>query len=316
MSRFLFNDASLHGQFSSLSQFLSALALVFRMRDAMQKSGLRLEVSRLVTERATISTQTLRQVTTKVANVDIKRRVLSWLDKDGPFWDDPPIHSSDEYFECEGDIVTETGLGEACTLVALSTAAAVISMSPSKFTKHPLEVFWCCRPDGDRSWQIPNFVSESSLVAHLRSVEKPPTTWQQVLDWTKSNCPSLLLSAEILTQLPTTFFPSTAQRAQVLFKALDEINSALQEGNVARFDELRRLWMEGEKARMTDSSATEKSEFAAELNFQHPITKRAVACTWHAKIQTPQFRIHFEWPKQNSRDALFVGYFGPKITRR
>ena len=74
--------------------------------------------------------------------------------------------------------------------------------------------------------------------------------------------------------------------------------------------------MEGRLARMTDSSDTEKSEFAAELKFKHPATNRIVACTWHAKIKTPQFRIHFEWPKQRAADALFIGYFGPKLTKR
>jgi hypothetical protein len=72
--------------------------------------------------------------------------------------------------------------------------------------------------------------------------------------------------------------------------------------------------MEGEKARMTDSSATEKSDFAQALTFHHPVSGHAVVCAWHAKIKTLQFRIHFEWPKPNSGDRLFVAYFGPKIT--
>ncbi len=316
MSRFLFNDASLHGQFTSTSQFFSALTRVFRMRDAMRKSGFRLDVSRLVAERATISTQKLRQVVAKADNPENKRRVLSWLDKDGPFWDDLPIHSADEYFECGGNLVSGTALGEVCSLTALSTAAALISLTPSRFTDNPLEVFWRGRADGDRSWQIPNFWLEAPLVDYVRQIEKPPASWQQLLEWTRLNCPTLLLSPDILSQLPTTFSPFVAQRAQVLFKALQEINSALQQGNVTRFEELRRLWMEGGNARMTDSSDAEKAHFATALNFTHPITKRPIPCTWHAKIQTPRFRIHFEWPKQNARDALFIGYFGEKITKR
>jgi hypothetical protein len=316
MSRFLLNDASLHGQFASLPPFLAALGVVFQMRDAIQRSGFRLEVNRLVTQRAVINTHTFHQVISRVPNPEIKRSVLSWLDKDGPFWDDPPVHSGNEYFECEGEVVTGTALAEACTLMALFAESSVLSLTPSKFSRNPLAVFWRDRADGDQCWQIANFLSEPSLVAYLRNVEKPPASWRQLLDWTTINCPSLQLSPEILSQLPTTFFSSAAQRAQVLFKALHEINSALLSGDAKRFEELRRLWMEGDKARMTDSSDAEKADFAAGLNFKHPVTQRVIACTWHAKIKTPQLRIHFEWPKQNPQDALFIAYFGPKLTKR
>jgi hypothetical protein len=316
MSRFLFNDASLHGQFASGTQLFEAFGLIFRIRNEVQRSGFRLEVNRRITERPAITGQTLRQVIGKAGNPENKRRILSWLDKDGPFWDDPPIHSGSEYFECDGEVVTDTALAEACNLMALSTESAVVSLTPSKFSQNLIEILWRGRVDGDRSWQILNFFSEPLLVRYLNGIAKPPASWSQVLDWTKVNCPTLLLSPDILSQLPTTFFSSAAQRALVLFKALDEINSALQQGKTGKFDELRRLWMQGDKARMTDSSDGEKDDFATEMNFKHPVTRRVVACTWHAKIKTPQFRIHFEWPKQNEQDALFIGYFGPKLTKR
>jgi hypothetical protein len=38
-------------------------------------------------------------------------------------------------------------------------------------------------------------------------------------------------------------------------------------------------------------------------------------CPWHGKIQTPQFRIHFEWPIPAHQQRLKVLYIGPKITK-
>jgi hypothetical protein len=316
MSRFLFNDASLHGQFAAPSQFFGALGVIFRMRDAMQRAGFKLEVNRRLAESCPIGALTFREVINKISNPQNKRQVLTWLDRDGPFWDEPPIHSGSEYFECDGEVVTDTALAEACNLMMLFTDASLVSLNPSKFLQNTIEVNWRDRVDGDRCWLIQNFFSEAPLVEHLARIEKPLASWQQVVDWAKANCRSLLLSPDILAQLPSTFYPNAAQRAQVLFKALNEINLAIQTGKADRFEELRRLWMEGEKARITDSSDGEKADFASDLNFKHPMSGRVIACTWHAKIKTPQIRIHFEWPKQNVQDALFIGYFGPKLTKR
>jgi hypothetical protein len=98
--------------------------------------------------------------------------------------------------------------------------------------------------------------------------------------------------------------------------ALNEINAAIQQNNAARFEELRVLWFEGKYARFTDSSNGEKNEFRKRLTFNHPVTGQEVLCGWHAKIKSPQYRIHFEWPKQNPEDPLFVAYLGPKLTKR
>ena len=183
MSRFLFNDESLHGQFSSPGQFFEALGVIFRMRDAAQKAGFNLEVNRRIKERAAIKAQTLREVIGKTNNPENKRRILTWLDRDGPFWDDPPIHSDNEYFECNGEVVTETALAEACHLLMSLTEASVVSLNPSKFLTNTIEVFWRDRAEGDRSWPIRNFFSEPPFAEHLALIEKPPASWPQVVDW-------------------------------------------------------------------------------------------------------------------------------------
>lgn len=316
MTQFFLNDASLHGQFSTLADLIDSLLQIFNMRSVLNRSGYRLEVNRLLAARQAIDNQTFREVIGRDNNRERKRSILIWIDRDGPFWDDPLNHSLEEYFECENYLVTETALAEACSLAELSLSVSVLSLSPSNFLQNPLHVVWRARKDGDRSWPIQNFISELPLAEYLQSISKPLNSWEELLDWVNSNCPSLLLSPAIPSQLPTSFYSNVAQRAQVLLLALNEINTAIQNNDVERFEELRHLWFEGKNARLTDSSDSEKEEFKKKLTFTNPVTGQDILCGWHAKIKTPQYRIHFEWPKHSPDDALFIAYIGPKLTKR
>ena len=205
--------------------------------------------------------------------------------------------------------------------------AAAVSVSPSPYSADPTEVLWKRSSILELSFKIRNFCNEASLEVYLASVTPPPTSWEDLLARLTDKCPSLLLSPEIIRQLPTTFYPNVAERALVLFGALDEISRTIMEIAkenditkrellVAKRDELIGKWMTGGNARMSNSSKSEIDEFWREMTFKHPETGKPIACYWHAKIQTPQYRIHFEWPKAEAAERLFVGYFGEKITKR
>src|SRR5438552_7650150 len=164
MSRFLLNDASLHGQFPAAADFWPSLSTIFQMRKALERSGFRLEVNRMLAQRPTVNERSFREVVGGSNNRELVRSVLSWLDKDGPFWDDPAIHLAGEYFECNEELVTETALAEACNLLEYQVQLALLGFSPSRFFRNPLEVHWLGRIDGDRSWEVPNFCSEQPLL--------------------------------------------------------------------------------------------------------------------------------------------------------
>ncbi|MFN0043644.1 MAG: hypothetical protein ACKVSF_10595, partial [Alphaproteobacteria bacterium] len=87
------------------------------------------------------------------------------------------------------------------------------------------------------------------------------------------------------------------------------------EGPNAR--ELRQQHFVGDRARFSDESARNKVEFSAAMTFVDPDNaNRRIFCPWHGKIQTPQFRIHFEWPVPVGQQLLKVLYIGPKITKQ
>jgi hypothetical protein len=84
-----------------------------------------------------------------------------------------------------------------------------------------------------------------------------------------------------------------------------------------RSQELYQQFFTGERARFSDESERNKRAFRTQMSFVDPEdVTREIFCPWHGKIQTPQFRIHFEWPVPIDQQRLKVLYIGPKITKQ
>ena len=316
MSRFLFNDASLHGQFYSNADALKALGAVLQLRTVLRRASRPLEISRCAADRPLVGTNTLRAVLGADSDRDRQRAVMRWFDLDGPHWDITPAHDAGEYFEVGGEPVTESALAEAAMLLINGGVAATVSLIPSLYIIDPINVFWRARQNGDIHTEVRNFCDEPPLQVYLQSVIQSPASWKELIKRLEAACPSLLLSPDFIHQLPTTFYPNVAERAIILFSVLEETNQAIIRGDVAKRDELIGKWMTGGNSRISNSSQSEIDDFGKDMTFKHPVTDALIPCYWHAKIQTPQYRIHFEWPKANARAPLFVGYFGEKITKR
>lgn len=311
----LFNDASLHGQFGAPEPFRESLRTLWEIRSFLVGKGLHLKVCRSVRGRKVTQSQTFYDFLGSMPR-EIKTRVLLWLDRDGPFWDDNRGHSEDEYFECCGELVTDTGAAEAAFLRAEGAAAWLFSINPSQFLANPLAVQWCGRPGGDLVVEISNGWTLEHAEQCASAFERPLRSWSDLLDWARRECLHLELSTKIAEQLPTHFIPNVANRSKVLLGALNQIIGFLKAGNDQEFNKMCADWMQGERARFSPSSASELNEFSKELTFLHPRNGEKVLCSWHGKIQTPQYRIHFEWPLPEGEEQLFVAYIGPKITKR
>lgn len=72
----------------------------------------------------------------------------------------------------------------------------------------------------------------------------------------------------------------------------------------------------GEKALFTDESDGNKSYFRKDLTFEdmsNPGQEKLYS--WHGKIKTPQYRVHFSWPLTEKQEYIDIVYIGPKITK-
>ncbi len=294
---------------------MDSMRNLWKIRNTLVASGLQLRVCRSVKLRQVTSTETFNQFLGVIPR-DFKARLLIWLDREGPFWDDERKHAEEEYFECSGEPVTDTGAAEAAYLQSEAVTSWLFSLIPSNFLIDPLPVNWLDREDGDLCLEIPNGWNLDHAQNCISALEKPFSSWAELLEWANRECDNLILSPMIQSQLPLQFYPYVAQRSKVLLSILDQIIGFKKSNNVSEFEEIRKKWMHGDNARFTPSSDMELRDFNSELTFIHPLTKKRIKCSWHGKIQTPQFRIHYEWPLPAGESRLFVAYIGPKITKK
>ena len=233
MPHFLLNDASLHGQFTSFADVIAPLKRVYEIRQELQKNGFKLGIHSRVSARPATAEGDLRNALFRANRRDITALILTWFDKDGPFWDNPPRHNPNEYFECNDDLVTDSALAEAAILILEEgrPEADTVSFRPSRFEQDPLSVLWRERPGGDLSVLVRNHVSAETLPIRLQELERPVQSWTELLQRLHQKCPNLLFSSQILGQLGSNFEPNVAERCLVLLPLLDQLVFAARERN-------------------------------------------------------------------------------------
>lgn len=156
--RFLFNDASWDGTCVSLEEFRMCLRFVFESVGILRAQGAGLEVSHGFFNRPLAFATTVREAVAMLPP-DQKRRVHLWVDREGPFWDRPAVHSSSEYFDCMGAVVTETALAESAQLKHWNEEAFLVSLPGGRYTAPELEIVWHEGPYGTLTLTVTNAAS-------------------------------------------------------------------------------------------------------------------------------------------------------------
>ena len=317
---FLFNELSVHGQFTDLSAFRTAVGRVMDIRAVMQRFGRDLYCHRNV-----VNSQVTPDVTMPRAVQALDRNsrgaLLAWLTRHGPFWEDVREHGGEDYLDCwkyEGGIVTDTAVGEAAYGCLHGRDRGLVSMSPSAWLFSPVPVD---RHDEDdvRRVGVRNYWEVDVLEAALEELRPPPGSWRDLEATARARCPGLVLAPASFAPLAGhPFNPGVADRILLRLIVLHELANCFDQHG-ERTPEGHRLYREhftGDKAWFSDSSDREKRDFRNELTFPNPAEPGAsLFCGWHGKVKTPQFRIHFSWPVR-ANEPLYVVYVGPKITKR
>lgn len=311
------NDLSICAQYADSKDFLSDLDALMRVRMKFTDLEHQLFCSRTLHTRLVTPNLSFREAV-KSAPKNVVQLVLAWLTKNGPFWEDLRTSNEDDYFEYEGEDVTDLGLGEAARRKILGLDANCFSFANGGFDHSPIKIQHGLSESPFGHIPVPNIWDISTLHQRVLSSAPTPTNWIQMLELAQSRFDKLFLHSNIIDALKKeTFSHYVVERIFVLLGVLQEfMDCRHDDGSYSdRNHELIAQHFSGKKAWFTDESETNIQNFSADMSFPDPENEgKKVLCSWHGKIKTPQYRIHFEWPV-DQREKLRIFYIGPKITK-
>lgn len=320
----LFNDLSLHGQFGELRSFEASLTTLMQIREIARQYGRAVPCLRSINQAQVTSSVRLFQVLDRLS-LDRRRAILQWLARDGPFWDDNRHHTSDEWYEFRGTIVTDTALGEAAWGSIHRIDTRLVSLSPSNWEIAPITIDEVQSSGSRMETSVENYWSTATIENALKSAPIPISSWHELREVSLARCGHLQIAADAFEPIgghPFVF--SAAQRILFILVTLNRLKQCFdasgqwtQEGHFIYRDYFTgKKGSGGRGALFSDSSDKEKSDFTKEMTFNHPSKNNTkIFCPWHGKIQTPQMRVHFTHPIRHD-EPLAIVYIGPKITKR
>lgn len=314
------NGQSLHGQFRSSSDFGAALARVMAMRRVARRFDRDIHCDGGILSRHASPDVPVQKAVIAWLSPDQRRAAMQWWTRGGPFWDADRRHGADDWFECQGEIVTDDTLGEAAYRMAVGLECDTVSFTPSNWTLSPLMVRW--RRDvrsEDLRLAVRNFWEAGELRAILLKAAPPISSWNQLRDTAVKHFANLRFGPECFDPLRGLPFSNAgATRIRALLGILDRFAVAF-ESDGRRSAEGHRMYQDhftGDRGLFSDSSDAEKRRFGSEMRFRHPDRPdETIACFWHGKVRHMTLRIHFSWPVRAGRPP-YVMYIGQKITRR
>ena len=315
----LVNELSIHGQFYDLGAFRSALMQIMGIRRTARRYGRELHCHRKILNAQVTRSMSLPQAIRRLAKGE-QQSAMQWLTRHGPFWEDERRHDPDEYLECNGDVVTDTAVGEAAYRCLDRIETGLVSLIPSSWDFSPAVVRWWKSDEEMETVEVPNYWDANTLEITLRTTPSQITSWEILANMSKTRCTRLTFSSDCF--YPLKGYPFAPKSARDILNRLETLNQLKTcfDSEGRRTTEGHRLYQKhftGDLAWFSDSSATEKNDFQTDMTFPHPdISGHSLFCPWHGKVNyTLPLRIHFSWPVA-AVDPLYVVYVGPKITRR
>lgn len=314
---FLMNELSIRGQFNSVGEFFVAVERLMGIRQEIIRLGSELFCHRNMAA-AQVTPQYSMPQAIQSMDRERQRAWMQWLTRFGPFWVDGRQHGGDDWLElANGDVVTDSAIGEAayCRLNGLDRE--IVSIDPSSWLVDLISVTWRIGDQAEKTVAVKNHWALESVSQSLANAPLPFYSWP-TLD-TRSRQAFARLTFSDNTFVPLHGHPYSSGVAERIWIRLATLNRYCEcfDGDGNRTSEGDRIYANhfvGDKAWFTDSSDQEKIDFKNKLTFPHPeMPGERLFCSGHGKVKSPQIRIHFPWPIVGNT-PVYIVYVGPKIT--
>lgn len=317
------NDLSLNGQFADYHQVRTSIELILQLRLRYRYLYNNLYTSRQLSSRQATATANLQQAIIGTQDKRFISLALQWIGKSGPFWDDHRQSHEYDHFEFMGEEVTDQGLGEAARRILANIESKVFSFRGlQRFELTPLSVQYGFSGDNLDPVLVHNDWHIEQLEVALQTT-KGIECWKDVREEIIHRFDGIQFSGTVMDGLYS--MPFSRVVTDRIFELLRILNRLVEETTIGSgFSPIgEEIWRNnfagaaaGKIPLFKPESKNNQREFEAELTFVDPENpEKTIFCHWHGKIQTPQIRIHFEWPRPKNQREIKVVYIGPKITK-
>lgn len=312
---FYLNELSLHNQFATFNDFNVSLENILAIRISIKRYNKVLYCYSSILNSEVYANLSLRHVLNNISNDDRDKKILilSWLTKDGPFWEVVREHSPDEYYEYIDEVVTDKSLAEVAFKISQNQIASSVSFSPSNFETSPLIIKWRPSDNSTHYINIINYWQKNEVENYLQNSDPEIDSWETMFDRIRRDYPSFQLLNSFLAGIQgEPFNLSIAKRALQLVSCLDDYKISLNPDNSCseKTNEIIVKFFTGANALFSDSSDSEKND---------PVKRKKLTIEgnfypMHGKIRHRVFRLHFSWPILKSQPTI-LAYLGPKLTK-
>ncbi len=300
--------------------FRAGFGQLMAMRAIARRFGRELHCDRRLLDTHPIPGVSMRSAIGRLSSESERRAALVWLTRAGPFWDDMRKHGPAEWLEWNGEIVTDSAVGEAAFRSLHGVECGLASISPSNWTFSPVTVTWRREAEelNDRFSELENWWDQRSLHHALVNRAAPILSWNELRDVATSRFGHLTFARDCFAPLKgVPFSKSAADRFLFLLSILEQLAGALDSSGT-RTEEGHQIYTDyftGERALFSDSSESEKHDFRKEMTFIQPGQGGfRIFCPWHGKVSRMTLRLHFSWPMRPDK-PVYIVYAGPKITK-
>lgn len=301
----ILNELSIEGQFFDPNELRESIGRVILMRNAAKGFGVEVYCHANTVNKHVRPETALIQALSR----DQRMYITSWLTQQGPFWEESQLHSSDEWYECDDEVVTETGLAEAAYCVENGIDRRTLSFVPSSWERSPITVTHRENDGVSLDISVPNYLDMAELESALNEAEPDPESWKDFEDVVRGKFTNLDFTSDSFSDLSgRPFNLGVAKRIQTRLNVLDRICNAGPDSPEGV--KLLNNHFGHTTSWFSNTTGPQINAFRKQLTF--PVDGVDTLCPWHGKINNPPYRIHFTWPV--SEGKIHVVYVGWKIT--
>ena len=314
----ILNNLSLEKKFCTVNDFLGCMESFLKCKFSNALLNSSTLCPRDIRSMEVVENISFADAVMLFAPKDLKSQILSWVDKNGPFWPDDREINEDDYFQYNEIDVTDMGLGECARRVIVEKSVCSFSLGNS-FNTTPLSVCHGLAEEPLGFYDIDNIWLLDELIKSADSTLPPPNCWKTALEHLKQKNSSLVFSESLYEQISELPYSSTVlDRALELCRVLgDYLKSRGENGEMtADTQEIIQCHFHGDKAWFSDETDADINKFKQELTFLDTRDGTKKVYSFHGKIKTPQVRMYFEWPISPEQNDIKILYFGPKITKK